>query len=348
MLLVSLEYPHFVLIFIIGDPHGPATLVLSAAAVLSAIAWILVAPPLPWVGLRRVTIAFISLALVTLAIGTLRDRLRYSTERVSYSSDDGTGSVMLVATVYRPRGAGPFPVVSIAPGSEKTPRDRYHALAERFVQQGYLVLLADRRGVGESGGEFTKQVSAGMLNILAMDIASGIRYAATRPDVDTMRIGVFGVSQAGWVIPLVGPRAPRLAFAVIMSGPAVSTNEEEAFSNLSGERGDHFAWKPPPIPFDSINAVVAATPSGGYVPDASLAAMRVPTLWVFGEWDNSIPVKKSVEALEVLARAGSPFTVRVFPGGQHGLFVMRGPLKRWLPYYPPDLWPGVFRWLQQR
>ncbi len=348
MLLVTLDYPHFVFTFILGDPHLLATVLLCAAAGLSAVAWKLVASPFPFVKLQRISIAFVVVALMALVVGTVRDRLRYSTERVSYASDDGTGSVTLVATVYRPRGAGPFPVVSIVQGSEKTPRDRYHAYAERFVQQGYLVLLADRRGVGESGGVFTKQVSAGMLNILAIDIASGIRYAATRHDVDTTRIGVFGVSQAGWVTPLVAPRAPRLAFAVIMSGPAVSTNEEEVFSRLSGEEGDHFAWKPPPIPFDSINAVVAATPAGGYVPDASLSAMRVPTLWVYGEWDNSIPVKKSVQALEVLARAGNPFTVRVFPSGQHGLFVMRGPLKRWLPYYAPDLWPVVFSWLQER
>lgn len=349
ILLVTLDYPHFVFTFILGDPRGPATLLLCAAAGLSTGAWLLAASPLPWRRLRHIAIALAGLALVVLAVGTLHDQLRYGTERASYQSDAGTGAVTLIATVYRPRGAGPFPVVSIVQGSEKTPRDRYHAFAERFVQEGYLVILADRRGVGESGGVFQHQVSPGMLNTLAVDVASGIRYAATRADVDTMRIGVFGVSQAGWVIPLVAPRAPRLAFAVIMSGPAVSTDEEEAFSRLSGEDKDHFGWKPPPIPFDSINAVVAATRSGGgYVPETSLAAMTVPTLWVFGEWDNSIPVKKSVEALEALAKAGNRFTIRVFPGGQHGLFVMRGPQKRLLPYYPPDLWPGVFSWLQAR
>ncbi|MEO5817435.1 MAG: CocE/NonD family hydrolase [Gemmatimonadaceae bacterium] len=169
--------------------------------------------------LQRAAIAFAVVALMALVVGTARDRLRYSTERVSYSSDDGTGSVALVATVYRPRGGGPFPVVSLVQGSERTPRDRYHAFAERFVREGYLVVLADRRGVGESSGEFTKEVSAGMLNTLATDVTSSLRYVVTRHDVDTTRIGVFGVSQAGWVIPLVAPRSPRLAFAIIMSGP---------------------------------------------------------------------------------------------------------------------------------
>lgn len=95
-----------------------------------------------------VAMAFAAVALAVFVIGTLRDRLRYSTEPATYSSDDGTGAATMVATVYRRRGASPFPAVSIVQGSEHMRRDRYHSFAERFVREGYVVAAHDAVGVG--------------------------------------------------------------------------------------------------------------------------------------------------------------------------------------------------------
>ena len=345
---VTQDYLHFIFTFILGDPQAFGSLMLLSSALLSAIAVWLLRAPVVAPTLRSTVAAFAAVAVCALGVSMVRVRLEYSTERVVYTSGEGANAVQLVATLYRPRGQGPFPAVIFVHGSETTPRSRYHGFAERFVKQGYAVLLSDRRGLGESGGVFVKPVSDSMLATLAGDVAAGAHFLESHAEVDSTRTGLFGVSQAGWVIPLVFPKAPTVSFAVIMSGPAVSLGEEDRFSRSSGEEGDHFGWKPPPIPFDSINAIVQATHSSGYEPDSSLRAMHIPTFWVYGSWDNSIPVAKSVQKLDSLVAQGSPITVQVFPEGNHGLFVMRGPNKRLLPYYPDDLWTTIFSWIQRR
>ncbi|MEP6832010.1 MAG: prolyl oligopeptidase family serine peptidase [Gemmatimonas sp.] len=345
---ITQAYLHFIFTFILGDPQVFVVLLLLAGALFSVVARWLLRAPVVAPRLRLTVVVFATVAICALCASVVQVRLQYSTERVVYTSGDGANAVQLVATLYRPRGHGPFPTIVFVHGSEATLRSRYHGFAERFVKQGYVVLLPDRRGLGESGGVFVKEVSASMLATLAGDIAAGAQFLKSRTDVDATRTGLFGVSQAGWVIPLVLPQAPTVSFAVIMSGPAVSTGEEDRFSHLSGEAGDHFGWKPPPIPFDSINAIAQATRSSGYEPDTSLRAMHVPTLWVYGSWDNSIPVAKSVQKLDSLVAQGNPITVRVFPFGNHGIFVMRGPNKRRLPYYADDLWATVFSWLERR
>ncbi|MEP7381228.1 MAG: hypothetical protein ABI910_06040 [Gemmatimonadota bacterium] len=76
-----------------------------------------------------------------------------------------------------------------------------------------------------------------------------------------------------------------------------------------------------------------------------LSQLRLPVLWIYGGWDNSIPVEKSVHVLDQLRSSGQLFTVRTIPYGNHGLFVMRGPEKRRLPYYPDGLWSDMFSWI---
>ena len=59
--------------------------------------------------------------------------------------------VNLNATMYRPQGAKPLPVVlSLTPYIS----DRFHRLAMYFAQRGYVVAIVDSRGRGNSEGEF--------------------------------------------------------------------------------------------------------------------------------------------------------------------------------------------------
>jgi len=51
----------------------------------------------------------------------------------------------------------------------------------------------------------------------------------------------------------------------------------------------------------------------------ALRAIRVPTLWLLGSDDRSIPVRDTVANLEGLAHSGKPYQWRVYPGLGHSL-----------------------------
>lgn len=57
-------------------------------------------------------------------------------------------------------------------------------------------------------------------------------------------------------------------------------------------------------------------------PRPRLEAVRVPMLWLYGACDTQSDVARNVELLAALARdAGKPWSVHVFPGGNHGINV---------------------------
>jgi pimeloyl-ACP methyl ester carboxylesterase len=58
-----------------------------------------------------------------------------------------------------------------------------------------------------------------------------------------------------------------------------------------------------------------------YDPVPTLASLDVPSLWVFGGRDHSMPTDWTVEALERLRKAGRPIQIRVFPEADHGILV---------------------------
>src|SRR5206468_1660261 len=79
---------------------------------------------------------------------------------------------------------------------------------------GLVALAFDKRGSGESQGDWTDA----SLDDLAGDATAAMAFLAARPEVDPARIGVWGVSQAGWVVPLLAGRAQRPAFSIVVTG----------------------------------------------------------------------------------------------------------------------------------
>jgi dipeptidyl aminopeptidase/acylaminoacyl peptidase len=112
------------------------------------------------------------------------------------------GKVPLAGTLLLPGGAGPFPAVVMAHGSGPSLRDEGQAFANFLAADGIASLTMDKRGEGESGGTYLGEF-AGKTAIAgyAADVVAGGRFLARLPDIDAHRIGLFGGSQAGWVIP---------------------------------------------------------------------------------------------------------------------------------------------------
>jgi alpha/beta superfamily hydrolase len=122
----------------------------------------------------------------------------YRLESVSFTSRDGT---RLAGTMYVPLGpVMARPATVLIHGSGGQLRNGYASImalmADQMASRGRVVLIYDKRGVGDSEGDWTR---AGFAT-LADDAAAGMNFLASRREVDPARLGLAGSSQAGWII----------------------------------------------------------------------------------------------------------------------------------------------------
>ncbi|HKC13619.1 MAG TPA: alpha/beta hydrolase [Vicinamibacteria bacterium] len=130
------------------------------------------------------------------------------------------GNITLSGTLYRPDGPGRHPGVVAFHSANGGTRDfhAYRHLATALPAVGFAVLLFDRRGSGKSTGDF----GTATFQDLAADGMAGITLLKSRPDIDPTRLGVWGISQGGWLGPLAATMSTDVAFVVSVSGPGVS------------------------------------------------------------------------------------------------------------------------------
>lgn len=254
--------------------------------------------------------------------------------------DDG---VTLSGTIATPRWRRkPVPGVVLVHGSGPLTRDHVRGDVRRLVRSGFAVLSYDKRGAGRSSGVYLRQAdhSAGsLLRRLAADAAGMFDHLATDPDVDSTRLGFFGASQAGWIIPLAADLTRhRPRFHVILSGPAVSTGVEQYYSDLTGD-----GTRPPQVGnrAELERLVLSFSGDRGFDPAPLLMASRVPALWLLGDRDQSVPAFASVRVLDSIRAAGNDrHTVIRYPNADHALRdVATGEAV--------PLWEDMMTWLDQ-
>lgn len=144
-----------------------------------------------------------------------------------------SGEVELVGSLYLPEGAGPFPAVVLIHGAEPGKRRGYARMAEALNARGIAALASDKRGVGDSGGEY---VEAPDLTIPAQDMLAWVDLLFDRPEIQRNRIGVLGWSQGGWIGPLAASQSEDIAFIVSISGPGVSPLEQNIYDKTNQMR----------------------------------------------------------------------------------------------------------------
>ncbi len=192
--------------------------------------------------------------------------------------------------------------------------------AERFARQGIVALVYDKRGVGESGGEYeTKQsVSEKNISLLADDAIAALQALAGHPSLEGIPIGIAGISQAGWVAPLAAGRSHVAKFIVLWSGPVCKVSEEDIYSKYTADVGGQR------VP--SYEQALKSRKEKYIWPDflgkdtdpvESLSNLSIPGLWIFSDNDASIPVDLSIARLQRLRRAGHRYDYVLFSGLGH-------------------------------
>lgn len=309
----------------------------------------------------------------------------YTSEEIRFSSGDAT----LAGSLYVPKGGGPFPAVVFLHGAG--PEVRWGAsrfFADYLARRGVAALIYDKRGTGESTGDWRKAD----FNDLASDVLAAISLLQSRPQIDAKKIGIYGHSQGGTIAPLIASKSTGVAFVISAAGAAIPMWQAEIHSlrtqvraqGVSGEslaRADEFAEQLVAVArtgkgFEELAAQAEAARRRGE-PWAALLAppprdsyfwsfyprianytaaeywrkVRVPVLILQAGRDRYVPVEDSIQAMqEALREADNPdHTILLLPEAPH-TFVLQPDSRNKLKW--PRLYPGysdlLLAWLRYR
>jgi alpha-beta hydrolase superfamily lysophospholipase len=136
-----------------------------------------------------------------------------------------SGDVTLAATLTLPAGSGRHPAAVLLAGSGPSTRQNLRRFSDHLNALGVATLVYDKRGSGQSTGSWT---TASFDDAVA-DAQAAVATLQKHPRVDAARVGVWGVSQAGWFIPVLVDRTPSLAFAIVLTGGGSTPREVELF-----------------------------------------------------------------------------------------------------------------------
>lgn len=150
-------------------------------------------------------------------------------ERTATFTSDGTA---LVGTFETPDGPGPFPAALLIPGSGELDRDANHKkiqlnlsrdLARILAKSGWATLRYDKRGVGESEGDY---LSTGFFDELA-DVTAAYEWLDEQPDV-SLTVAI-GHSAGALHAAELARRQPNLVGAVLLATSAKTGQETLAW-----------------------------------------------------------------------------------------------------------------------
>lgn len=277
------------------------------------------------------------------------------------------GNLKLAGTMLLPGGPGRHPAIVFLHGSGAEGRWANHWLARKFVERGFVALIYDKRGVGQSSGDW----QTANFDDLAADAVAAIRFAQAQPEVDPRRIGIYGHSQGGTIAPLVAERAGDVAFVIAASGSGLKPVDLERYSvgnsmgipSLTGSDkadAEGFLNEILDVAFngkdraalDAMSIKLADRPwyfelpsrtnsywafshaIADYRPLDHWRRVRAPVLLVFGARDARVPAKESTDAIErALRSAGNRRVARhTYPDANHTFIIVDPPP-------PAGTWP---------
>lgn len=259
--------------------------------------------------------------------------------------DFNVDKLHLCGILVKPEYPGPHPAVIFIHWAGPTNRDCYGLylpIWERFVRIGYACMSWDKPGTGESKGEYER---VHLFQQRAEVVREGIRLLKKRSDIDPKSIGLWGISQAGWIIPLVAADSEDVSFIIAVSCAGESgvrqgaylirrhlilegLTEEEAERygelyikrNKAGNYEDYLKFARPLNEQQYIRDSLKwgkIEPPDGFVPNPPdfcqlidpvpyLEKISCPVLAMWGEKDTSIDVAQAVEAYRyALKKAGN-------------------------------------------
>jgi len=290
----------------------------------------------------------------------------------------------LTGTLYTPHAvSGRLPGVVLAHGSG--PVDRFGGTwITFFTNLGFAVLSYDKRGVGESEGDWHTATYVD----LAGDLDAAVDWLAAQPQVDPVRVGIHATSQSGWYAPLAAAMDSHVHFLIQRAGPGlwigpVTQHENESDWRASGvpetgiapaaalwlrlnqlarkngtrEQAQQLINAAANKPWfkltfgKSWRHVEADAWSRRQVnskldPARTAGTLKIPVLWFLADKDQNVPYAQSKRAIENAQKTHhADIELVTIHNAPHSFIIRDADGSR---HYTHDYWPEMAHWLRAK
>lgn len=271
------------------------------------------------------------------------------------------GDISLSAEFYLPKQEGNYPAILLLPGGGNNVDNLRNVpiyLAKRAAACGIIALFYDKRGTGNSSGDYTKSD----FNDFISDAGKAIDFLVNHEEVNEDYVGASGFSQGGRLIANLAVRNKNVSFIAGVSGPInkVGPNRYYAFKNSLDRMQLSDSVKSLMLPYweEHFNALEARdlkrslalddeikeasiTIRRGLLPPyhadrertpiynsmgmdllSELEGLTVPWYSIYGEEDLIVPANLSIKNIETLMeRAGNEkYKIDLIPNSNHAIY----------------------------
>jgi len=179
--------------------------------------------------MKKVTWKFIiQLMALLLFITCMKEQSfsqKVSVEEITFYS----GDFKVVGDLKIPDVKNLHPVVVFVHGDGPNSRNSggfYPPVMERMLRAGYATFAWDKPGTGESTGEIDR---ARLFEQRTKIVLDAIDVLKKHHSIDSKRIGLWGISQAGYIMPLVLEKSNDVSFVIAVSCPGGPGVEQGAY-----------------------------------------------------------------------------------------------------------------------
>jgi pimeloyl-ACP methyl ester carboxylesterase len=295
------------------------------------------------------------------------------------------GEIALSGTLFVPKSRQKrHPALVFLHGSGTVTRDGNRFLADHFARRGVATLIFDKRGSGSSTGNWLdadfndlahdalacvqllksrKDINSKKIGLIGASQAGWVGPLAASMSRDVAFLIIISgptvtVDREGWWdaefrLRSRGFTASEIeqALALLrMNDDVTRTGRGLAELEAAIERAKNERWF---ATLDLREPSAIDSPSRRWYqrlidfnPVPFLEKISIPSLWIYGERDESIPSAESAAILEKLKRRGKDIAIKTFPKANHTLFVMPEENQpfRWIGF-APDYIETMTDWL---
>jgi len=207
----------------------------------------------------------------------------------------------LVGILRRPAGTGPHPTVILLPGLDST-KEELQSTEDTFLARGLATLSVDGPGQGESEYDFPIRAD------WSAPAAAIVGALALQADIDTSRLGVWGVSLGGYYsVCVAAALGDRLQACVALSGPFDFGACWDGLPALTRRTFQVRAWASTEQQAREIASTLSLR--------RRLGGLSAPVLVVAGRKDRLFP---SQHAEQLVASVGAGAELLMLEEGNHG------------------------------
>lgn len=225
------------------------------------------------------------------------------------------GSTNLKGTVVRKSDVSQNtnrPGIVLVHGSGNATRVQLSQEAEVFAQAGIVTLIYDKRA------DYSKTHRD--FSALADDALAGVQLLRNTSGVDPGKVGLWGLSEGGWVAPLAASRSADVSFLVTIGGSGHTPSRTQAWnlSNRLAKAG---------VTSSTVDAIAGTGmgigvglgqfPAADHDPVPVLRTIKQPVLAIWGELDVQVPPGESAKIFQQSLTSSPSVSIAILPKGGH-------------------------------